>query len=151
MKNFTMSMLLLIVAAGIATPRGYTQDLAALANKTKADRMKTKMQRSVRVWTNDNMPKRPAGEGPTAAGGMSVTPSAAHSGDTPEPPPEPPQNEPPAEADAAAINDLRSQIKQAKEHLAGLEERQRLSEDELNLLMVQQASELAPDTQATLA
>lgn len=48
--------------------------LGDLARKERAEQMKIKMARSVRVWNNDNMPRRPAGEGPTAAGGMSAAP-----------------------------------------------------------------------------
>jgi peptidoglycan hydrolase CwlO-like protein len=46
---------------------------------------------------------------------------------------------------------MRDQIKQGRQAVKGLEERRRLAEDELSLLQVQQASELSPDTQSSLA
>ena len=145
-----------ILALGFAAAFAFTstgaQDLSQLAKKTREERLKTKMQRSVRVWTNDNMPKRPPGEGPTAAAGMSAAAPPDYPGATePEPPPGPDPAEPLAEAETSAIDSLRAQIKQAKQRLTGLEERQRLAEDELSLLQVQQATELAPNTQSTLA
>jgi hypothetical protein len=50
--------------------------LADLARRERANRLKIKMQHSVRVWNNDNMPRQPAGKGPTAAAGMSPAPVA---------------------------------------------------------------------------
>lgn len=50
------------------------KSLADLARKERENRLKIKMARSVRIWSNDNMPRRPAGEGPTAARGMSPVP-----------------------------------------------------------------------------
>lgn len=151
MNTILLHVLALGFAAALVFPPAMAQDLGKLANKTKDERLKLKMARSVRVWTNDNMPKRPASEGPTAAAGMSATPPPNYPGSTePEPPPTPDPVESSEESDAATIESLRGQIKQAKQSLAGLEERQRLAEDELSLLQVQQASELAPETQATL-
>ena len=50
------------------------QTLGDLARATRDKRMKVMQQKSVRIWTNDNMPRRPAGEGPTASTGMSPAP-----------------------------------------------------------------------------
>ncbi len=56
---------------------GAGESLADLARKERENRLKIKMARSVRVWNNDNMPRRPAGEGQTAARGMSPVPIAS--------------------------------------------------------------------------
>jgi hypothetical protein len=136
-------LLMIIALPTISLATVQAQDLAALARQTRANRMKVMQERSVRIWNNDNMPRRPAGEGPTAAGGMSPVPLNAAD----QPPPE----EPKEPVDTSEIDSLRDQIKQSRQNLKGQEERLRLAEDELNLLNVQKASELAPETQATLA
>jgi hypothetical protein len=57
--------------------------LGDLAKQEQARRMKVKQEHSVRTWSNDNMPKRPAAEGVTAAAGMSATPPAASDSSAP--------------------------------------------------------------------
>jgi len=54
--------------------------LGDLARQQRTRRMKVMQERSVRVWSNDNIPRRPAGEGPTAAAGMTPAPLAPESG-----------------------------------------------------------------------
>ena len=143
MKRKLFCLIILALTAAIGLAPAQAQDLGQLAKNTREDRMKVKMQHSVRIWNNDNMPKRPAGEGPTAAAGMSSSPLAES--------PSAVVTEPSSEAsDASPIDSLRDQIKQARQTLKGQEERLRLAEDELSLLQVQQASELAPETQTAL-
>ena len=146
MKRHLFCLTILALTAAIGLAPAQVQDLAQLAKKTREERMKVKQQHSVRIWNNDNMPKRPAGEGPTAAAGMSSSPPAeSPSAVVTEPSPESSEA-----SDAAAIDALRDQIKQARQSLKGKQEQLSLAQDELNLLQVQQASELAPETQATL-
>ncbi len=139
MKRFLIG----VIALTFCIAAAHGQDLAKLDKQTREQKMKTMQQQSVRIWNNDNMPRRPAGEGPTAAAGMSPTVA--------QPIPEPSPELPPALADNSDLDSLQGQIKQSRQGLKDAEERLRLAEDELNLLKVQQASELAPETQATLA
>jgi hypothetical protein len=96
------------------------------------------------------MPKKPANEGPTAAGGMSSSaPPPNYPGAFEAEPPPTPDPEPPGEG--PDLDSLRGELKQKRAGMKGMEDRLRLAEDELSLLQVQQASELSPETQAALA
>jgi hypothetical protein len=93
----------LLWAAGAALAQdstGSTTSLGDLARQNRAQRMKVMQEKSVRVWSNDNMPRRPAKEGLTAAGGMSTAPAATESATTPDSV-APPASESAASADAA--------------------------------------------------
>ena len=149
MKRVCFGFFIFVVSISLPAGIVRAQDLSQLAKKTREQRMKVMQQKSVRIWNNDNLPKRPAGEGPTAAAGMSATPPPNYPGavDAEPPPPE----EPPPTADAPDLDAMRAQIQQGRQSLKGLEERLRLAEDELSLLQVQQASDLSPDTQSSLA
>ena len=149
MKRVLFGLAIFVVSFSIASGTARAQDLSQLAKKTREQRMKVMQQKSVRIWNNDNLPQRPAGEGPTAAAGMSAAPPPNNPGAMePEAPPPP---EPPESPEAADLDSMRDQIKQGRQSVKGLEERRRLAEDELSLLQVQQASELSPDTQSSLA
>lgn len=65
-----------LVLAQNSSGTGEKASLADLARQQRAKRMKVMQERSVRIWTNDNMPKQPPSTGPTAAAGMSAAPSA---------------------------------------------------------------------------
>ena len=149
MKRVCFGFFIFVVSISLPAGIVRAQDLSQLAKKTREQRMKVMQQKSVRVWNNDNLPKRPAGEGPTAAAGMSATPPPNYPGavDAEPPPPE----EPPPTADAPDLDAMRAQIQQGRQGVKVLEERLRLAEDELSLLQVQQASDLSPDTQSALA
>ncbi len=129
------------------------QDLADVARASRANRMKVMQDRSVRIWTNDNIPKAPAA-GPTAATGMAAVPP------------------PPSEADALPASEMsgapasaasadadkqktreywQQRFKSVKQRLDDMLEQQRLAEDELSLLQVQQARELSPSIRSQLA
>jgi DNA repair exonuclease SbcCD ATPase subunit len=143
-KVFLMLMAFMLPALAASA-----QDLAKLAKQSREQRMKVMKERSVRVYTNDNLPRRPAGEGLTAAGGMAAAPPALSDEQRREFE-HPPEAEP-DQSDQPDLDAMRDQLEQSRANLKGLEERLGLAEDELNLLRIQQASELAPDTQATLA
>ncbi len=116
--------------------------LADLARQQRAKRMRVMQEKSVRVWTNDNMPKRPASEGPTAAAGMSAVPpkSAAEGVET---------NAPPASSDegtatAAATGTEPSgsegvhDEKYYRERMAGLRARLDMHQRQLSVLQQKQ-------------
>jgi len=139
-------LIALVLVSGVSLARA--QSLGEVARAAREQRQKVMQQKSVRTWTNENIPKAPPSASPTAAAGMSA-----------EPPP-PAQTTPAVEApdgystpgDVTADRKKsreywQQQFKLAREKYAADEEQQRLSEDELSLLQIQQARELAPDTQ----
>lgn len=147
MKKPLYILMILAAAFVVAHVSAQAQDLGKLATKTREQRMKTMQQKSVRIFNNDNMPKRPASEGPTAAAGMAPAPpqgTAAGAEFNETPPVEPPPS------DTSEVDSMRDQIKKDGQSIKAMEERLRLAEDELSLMQVQQASELSPDTQAAL-
>ncbi|MGA2630720.1 MAG: hypothetical protein ABSG54_10955 [Terriglobia bacterium] len=142
-------LIALVLVCGVSLARA--QSLGDVARATRENRQKVMQQKSVRTWSNDNIPKAPPSSGPTAAAGMSA-----------EPPP-PAQTTPAVEtpgassapADAGADKKKsreywQQQFKVAREKYAADDEQQRLSEDELSLLQIQQARELTPETQTQL-
>ena len=138
-----------VLVAGVSLTRA--QSLGDIARATRENRQKVMQQKSVRTWSNDNIPKAPPSAGPTAAAGMSAEPPApaqtAAAGETPA------ASSAPADAGADKKKSReywQQQFKMAREKYAADEEQQRLSEDELSLLQIQQARELAPETQTQL-
>jgi hypothetical protein len=127
----------------------FAQSLGDLARAERAKRAK-EAKKPVRVITNDNLPPRPPGEGLTAASSMSAAPS-------PEPVTSAPAASGPGgpEAESADKQETReywqAKFKPVRAKLAADEEQQRLVEDELSLLQIQQARELSPDVQSQLA
>ena len=122
------------------------QDLGDLARQEKAKRAK-QTKKPAKVYTNDNMPARPPGEGPTAASTMSnePPPEQASSGTVPIPGAREIKSE--EKQDKQGSKELwQGRFKAAKQQIAAGEDAQRLSEDELGLLQIQQARELDPDT-----
>ncbi len=86
-------------AAGVVQPgpqsRG-TASLGDLARKVKAERTKASSN-PAKVFTNDNLPVRPRGEGPTAATGMSATVAEQPGNKTESAPSSTPPQEPASE------------------------------------------------------
>jgi hypothetical protein len=123
--------------------------LGDLAKQEQARRMKVKQERSVRTWSNDNMPKRPAGEGVTAAAGMSTAPPPASDSSTPAAS-TPPEAAPSGEATAdAETHDERYYRKKAGELRSRLGTHQR----ELSVLQQKQSQnemQYSPDPNKTL-
>ncbi len=128
------------------------QSLGDVARTTRELRAKVTKERNVRTWTNDNLPKRPASQGLTAAAGMSAAPPSLL---------QPASMEQPSGSEASSSTGgseenkqspgvSEQQIKAARQKLANAEEQQRLAEDELSLLQIQQARELSPDVQSEL-
>lgn len=138
--------LLLLAALGAAliltVSLVFAQSLGDFARAERAKKAK-EIKKSVRAFTNDNLPRRPPGEGPTAASSMSEAP--------------PIESAPASTAPEAQGSDKQKtqeywqgQFKPARQKLADDEQQQRLVEDELSLLQIQQARELSPDTQSQL-
>ncbi len=122
------------------------QDLGDLARQEKAKRAK-QTKKPAKVYTNENMPARPPGEGPTAANTMSneAPPEQASSGTVSIP--GTPEIKSDDKQDKQGSKELwQGRFKAAKQQIAAAEDSQRLSEDELSLLQIQQARELDPDT-----
>jgi hypothetical protein len=145
-----------LAAFGILLALGSTwasaQDLGALARASREKKMKVMQERSVRIYSNENMPRRPAGEGQTAAAGMSVAPPSPPAADAGENPPPGAAGTPEATADDQAKTKeyWQGRFKSLRQRLVALTEQQLLAEDELSLLQVQQARELSPDSQGQL-
>ncbi len=145
-KPFILMALALAVAApwGRATP----QSLGDFARQQREQREKSGVK-PVKVFTNDNLPARPPGEGPTAATGMAAT--------TPQSPATTEEKPATGEAKQGELSEANAEkpedkmrtkeywqakFKAARADLADAQEQQQVSEDELNLLQIQQAREL---------
>jgi hypothetical protein len=126
----------------------FAQSLGDFARAERAKRAK-EAKKPVRIVTNDNLPPRPPGEGLTAASSMSATPPAEQMSSMP---PEPAATAPEAEGgDKQKTREYwQEQFKPLRKQLADDEEQQRLVEDELSLLQLQQAREFSPDVQSQL-
>jgi hypothetical protein len=124
------------------------QSLGDFARAERAKRAK-EAKKPVRIVTNDNLPPRPPGEGLTAASSMSVAPPAEQMSPLPSEP-----TSPVPEAQGGDKQKTREywqeQFRSLRKQLADNEEQQRLVEDELSLLQIQQARELSPDVQSQL-
>jgi hypothetical protein len=138
--------LLLLAALGAALiltmSLVFAQSLGDFARAERAKKAK-EIKKSVRVFTNDTLPRRPPGEGPTAASSMSEAPPI-------ESPPASTASETPGGDKQKTQEYWQGQFKSARQKLADDEGQQRLAEDELSLLQIQQARELSPDTQSQL-
>ena len=144
--------LLLLVGLGAALMFAacliFAQSLGDLARAERAKRAK-EAKKPVKVVTNDNLPPRPPGEGLTAASSMSAAPP-------PEQAPAMPAASAPGAPEAPGADKQKTreywqeQFKPLRAKLAADEEQQRLVEDELSLLQIQQARELSPDVQSQL-
>ena len=144
------------------------ESLGDLARQLREHREKSGVK-PAKVYTNDNLPARPAQEGPTAASAMSSgaveQPSGKESateGSTAQPASEPAAAESteagePGKAQAqSSASEMRteaywqSRFREARTALARAREVQQLVEDELNLLQIQEARELDPHAKQDL-
>ena len=151
--------LLILLASSVAS----AQSLGDLARQERAKRSK-ETKKAVKVVTDEDLPPRPVEE-PKAT--TSPSESAEQPGEQPaeqpteqatEPPatsPEeasapPPAEEPKPEDKQKTRDYWQGRFKAAKQRIADAEELQRLAEDELSLLQIQQARELSPDAKSDL-
>ena len=158
---------LILVAVGLlillASSGASAQSLGDLARQERAKRSK-ETKKAVKVVTDEDLPSRPAEEPKTTT---SPSESAEQPGEQPaeqpteqatKPPATPPEEAsapPPAEEakpeDKQKTRDYwQGRFKAAKQRIADAEELQRLAEDELSLLQIQQARELSPDAKSDL-
>jgi hypothetical protein len=147
MSGKRIIQIVLVLVCGI--PLARAQSLGDVARASREKRLKVMQQTSVRTWNNDNIPKAPPSAGPTAAAGMSAEPLP--SAQTTPATETPDASSAPADAGAdkkKSRDYWQQQFRLAREKYAADEEQQRLSEDELSLLQIQQARELSPDTQS---
>ncbi|MFB3923143.1 MAG: hypothetical protein ACE145_15595 [Terriglobia bacterium] len=142
--------LLVLLCASMAV----SQDLGELARQEKARRAK-QTKKPAKTYTNENMPARPPGEGPTAAASISPSPEGLEAPPSQAPPPNvpipgAPAIKPPEDEKKGTKEMWQGRFKSARAQITAAEDAQRLSEDELSLLQIQQARELDPDTQRDL-
>jgi hypothetical protein len=134
--------LIALLVASLAS----AQSLGDLARQERAKRAK-QTKKPAKVYTNENMPARPPGEGPTAASTMSNEPPPEQASPAAVPIPGVPEIKSDDKEDKKGSKELwQGRFKAAKQQIAADEDAQRLSEDELGLLQIQQARELDPDT-----
>jgi hypothetical protein len=147
--------LLILLASSVAS----AQSLGDLARQERAKRAK-ETKKAVKVVTDEDLPPRPVEE-PKAT--TSPSESAEQPGEQPaeqaaEPPATPseeasappPAEEPKPEDKQKTRDYWQGRFKAAKQRIADAEELQRLAEDELSLLQIQQARELSPDAKSDL-
>lgn len=140
--------LLLLTAAlvllGLAVQNTAQESLGDLARQVREQRAKSE-KKPVKVFTNDDLPQRPPGEGRTAASAMSTTPKAE------QPSAEKQGTKETSKEDKIKTKDFwQARFKPAREVVAHQKEIQQLAEDELNLLQIQQARELDPTAKQDL-
>ena len=146
MKRRNLILAGAVLVALLFASLAVAQDLGDLARQEKAKRAK-QTKKPAKVYTNDNMPARPPGEGPTAARTMSNEPPPEQGSSGTVPIPGAPEIKPDDKEDKKGSKEVwQGRFKGAKQQITAAEDAQRLSEDELGLLQIQQARELDPDT-----
>jgi len=148
----------------LACSPGWAQSLGDFARQQRDLRAKEGIK-PVKIYTNDNLPSRPLGESPTAATGISVLsskPTTETTGKSGAASSTATSAEGAGQAKQAETSTEKPEDKQkTKEYwqgrfqavrgrLSGAEEQQRLAEDELNLLQIQQAREISPAVQSEI-
>jgi hypothetical protein len=157
MRKMAFALIILVLALGGIVANQAQESLGDLARRLREERSKA-TKKPTKVYTNDNLPPRPANEGPTVAAGMSSATaegsgppaSASTSNDS-----NPPKADELPKAESAGDKSKSQEywlerFKAVREPLAKAEEEQQLAEDELNLLQIQEARELDPTAKADL-
>ncbi len=154
---------LMLLAASICA----AQSLGDLA-RAERERRNKEAKKPVKEFTNDNLPTRPPSEGPTAASGISAAPSteASTKPEAGQPAAESTSGESPKDTQAKPTEESKkekpedkiktkdywqSKFRAQRAALAKAQEEQDLVEDELRLLQIRQARELAQDVQMEVA
>jgi hypothetical protein len=146
--------LILMLLASLAA----AQSLGDVARQERAKRAK-ETKKSAKVLTNDDFPAPPPAEeakpaAPASESEAAPSESAEQPAETAAPAeetPAAPQAEEPKPEDKQMTRQYwQDRFRAAKQRIAEAEESQRLSEDELSLLQIQQARELSPDAQSDL-
>jgi chromosome segregation ATPase len=156
-KGLKFGILLLVLGLPIALAA--QESLGDLARQLREQREKS-AKKPVKVYTNDNLPGRLPGEGPSASAGASTeaakaTPSSsaqseqagasekAAEGQESEKAGSPEDKQKTKEYWQVKFKSLRAQV-------AGAQEEQKLCEDELNLLQIESARALVPSAKTDL-
>jgi hypothetical protein len=153
-------ILLLVVGLSVALPLFAEPEQESLGNLARQFREQREKEgkKPVKVFTNDNLPSPPAWEkAPTAVPGPPEAP-AGEKANPVQPAANPPESAeqktsvgPESPEDKVKTRDYwQAKFSQARAKLARAREQEQLVEDELNLLQIQQARELDPNTRQEL-
>jgi hypothetical protein len=137
----------LVLVLGLPIALGAQESLGDLARRFREQREKS-AKKAVKVYTNDNLPARPPGEGPSASAGISTeagakaTASSSTQGELSEASQKGAEGQ---ESEKAATPEDKKKTKEywqgkfkpLRAQLARAQEEQQLCEDELNLLQIQ--------------
>ncbi|MGA3325128.1 MAG: hypothetical protein ABSF45_11695 [Terriglobia bacterium] len=148
------TILLLSVALPLVAQPQQQESLGDLARKIRAQHDKND-KKATKVFTNDNLPAPKPGEAVSSPPLPPENPSTpAPSASNPEAPPpseETGSNPPSSPQDKLKTHDYwQGKFQAARQSLAKAKELQQLSEDELNLLQIQQVRENDPTAKANL-
>jgi hypothetical protein len=156
MRKTPLLCIILILSAALpllAAPQ-QEESLGDLARQLREKSQKD-AKKPVKVFTNDNLPQRPPEE---AAAAQPVPPPSDKQPSKPAEATAKPDNPPSSQDSSSEPNDKKktrdywqAKFKEARQALAQAKEHGQLSEDELNLLQVQQAREMDPALKQDLA
>ena len=155
MKTKTLILAVVGLLILLASSVVIAQSLGDLARQERAKRAK-ETKKAVKVVTDEDLPPRPAEEPKaTTSPSESAEQPTEQAAKPPATPPEeasapPPAEEPKPEDKQKTRDYWQGRFKAAKQRIADAEELQRLAEDELSLLQIQQARELSPDAKSDL-
>jgi hypothetical protein len=147
MRRITLlsSVLVICTALPLAAQSEQPQSLGDWARQVRQERDKN-TRKATKVFTNDNLPAPKPGET------LSYSPAPAETPSTTEPGAAQPGAAPPeSKEDKLKTRDYwQGAFKAARGDLAKAKEMERLSEDELSLLQIQQVREADPNAKADL-
>jgi len=155
LRSKGLKFAVLVLVLGLPISLAAQKSLGDLARQLREQRGKAP-KKAVKVFTNDNLPARPPGEGPTASASMSAeaetkaTPSStAEASGKPGEGPEA-EKTGPSEDKKKTRDYWQGRFKALRGGLAGAQEALQLSKDELNLLQVQDARAIDPNEKTDL-
>jgi len=156
MSRITLLFMALILSIALPTFARPQQDqsLGDVARQLREQRAKD-TKKATKVFTNDNLPAPKPMETVTALNAPPESPSQpAQTASKPAAPagPDEARNKPsqPSDDKAKTHDYWQDRFKTARQDVARAKEQQQLSEDELNLLQIQQAREMDPITKQDL-
>ncbi|MFZ0964697.1 MAG: hypothetical protein WAO35_27890 [Terriglobia bacterium] len=148
-----MVMLVLSLALPLAAQSQQEQSLGDLARQLRQQRDKD-AKKAAKVFTNDNLPGPKPWEAASSSSAPAESPSTPEEANAKPSPPPSQTGSNPSESpdDKSETRDYwQAKFKAARRDVAKAKERQQLSEDELNLLQIQQVREIDPNLRADLA
>jgi len=153
MGKDTLRLMILVVigALPLAAQAPPQEPLGTLARQVREQHEKDN-KKATKVFTNDDLPAPKPGEAINS--GPPAPPPAAIASSKPAAPPssaESTEKPPESPDDKAKTRDYwQAKFRAARKDLAAAKSAQQLAEDELNLLQIQQAREIDPNTKADL-